>query len=180
MRNLSFCKNKWDKKFLLAFIITLICSIICGIVLYKSVTIIVYFRDFADEYVYNVFNFNNSSLFLSHFISDIFYFYIIFLICYFTKFKYLSLILLYLRGIFFGVYSVLLLINNSVGGILVLLFVFLPTNLISIAVCFLIAEFCKNIDFKYVFIIPAVLALVDAIILMLLVNVVFRVVIIIV
>lgn len=180
MRNLLFCKVKWDKKFLLAFMITLICSFICGIVLYKPVTISIYFRDFANIYVYNVFNFKNSSLFLSHFLSDIVYFYIFFAICYFTKLKFLTLFILYLKGLFFGIYFVLLLVASSVGGVLVLIFVFVPASLLSIAFCYIVSEICKSIDVRYVFFTPAVFALIDAIVLMLLVNVVFRVVIIIV
>ena len=180
MRNFSYCAKNRDKKYLLAFLITLLCSIICGIVLYKPVTTNVFFINMGYDYVYNVFNFNNTPLFFTHFLGSILSFYIFFLICYFTKVKYLTLIFLYLRGLFFGIYVVVLFCVNSIGGVLVAIFVFIPATLISFAVCAVITEVCKKFDKRYAFFVPAVLALLDGIILMLLINVVFRVVIIIV
>lgn len=180
MRNLSFSVKKCDKKYLWAFIITFLCSIICGIVLYKTVSYDIYFIDYACEYVYNVFSFNNTPLFFTHLMADILYFYIFFLISYFTRFKYLTLIFLYLKGLFFAIYAVILLFVNSVGGVIVAVFVFIPASLLSFAICFLITEICKCFDKKFVFFLPAALALIDGIILMLLINVLFKVVIIIV
>ena len=180
MRNLSFCREKWDKKYFFAFLITLGCAIICGIVLCKSVISNKYLRDLACDYVYNVFNFKNSPLILSHLLGDVLYFYIFFLIAYFTKFKYLSLIFAFLRGLFFGIYIVLLIGANAFGGVLVVVLVFIPSTVISLAVCYFLCEFCKSLSCKFVLLIPLILALVDALIMLLLVNVVFRVVIIIV
>ena len=180
MRNLSFSVKKCDKKYILAFIITLLCSIVCGIVLYKPVTTNIYFITFANDYVYNVFNFQNTPLFFTHFLADVLYFYVFFLICYLTKFKYLTLILLYLRGLFFGIYSVILICVSSVGGIIVAIFVFIPATVLSFAICFVITEICQKFDRRYAYFLPLALALLDGIVLMLLVNVLFRVVIIIV
>ena len=179
MRNLSFSVKKCDKRYVLAFIITLICSIVCGVVLYKPITVNIYFINFANDYVYNVFNFNNTPLFFTHFLADVLYFYVFFLICYLTKFKYVTLIFLYLRGLFFGIYAVILICVSSVGGVIVAMFVFIPATVLSFTICCIITEICKNFA-RYAFFVPLVLALIDGIILMLLINVVFRVVIIIV
>ncbi len=151
MRNFSLNGFKADKKFIIAVIITLICAIICGIVLFKLVTINIYFKEFASNYVYYVFNFKNSTLIFSHIITEIFYLYLFFVIGYFTKFKYLCLI-----------------------------FVFIPTSLISIIFCCVTVEICKCINKKYCFFVPLAFAVINTIILLLLVNVVFRVVIVIV
>ena len=180
MRNLSCCRPKWDKKYFFAFLITLVCSIICGIALCDYVTRNEYLRNLACDYIFNVFNFKNSALIVPHILGDILYFYIFFLIGYFTKFKYLTLIFLFLRGIFFGVYVVLLVCVNSFGGVIVTVFVFVPATLISVAVCYLLVEFGRCWDNKLVFAVPAALALIDCIVLLLLINLVFRVVIIIV
>ena len=180
MRNLSFSVKKCDRRYVLAFIITLLCSIVCGIVLYKPVITNVYFVNFANDYVYNVFNFKNTPLFFTHLLADVLYFYIFFLICYFTKFKYVTLVFLYLKGLFFGIYTVILICVSSVGGTIVAVFVFIPATVLSFAICCIITEVCKNFDTKYALFVPLVLALIDGIILMLLINVVFRVVIIIV
>lgn len=180
MRNLSCCRPKWDKKYFFAFLITLVCSLICGIALCDYVTRNEYLRNLACDYIFNVFNFKNSALIVPHVLGDILYFYIFFLIGYFTKFKYLTLIFLFLRGIFFGVYVVLLVCVNSFGGVIVTVFVFVPATLISVAVCYLLVEFGRCWDNKFVFAVPAALALMDCLVLLILINLVFRVVIIIV
>lgn len=180
MRILSFNVKSCDKKYFWAFIITLVCSIICGIVLYKPVIGNVYFINFGNEYVFNVFSFNNSQLFLTHFLADAVYFYLFFFICYFTKFKYITLIFLYIRGLFFGLYTVILICVTTLSGVLVTVLVFIPATLISVLICYLLASTCRQIDKKYVFFIPAVLAIIDGIVFMLLINVLFRIVIIIV
>lgn len=180
MRNLSLSVKKCDKRYVWAFVITLLCSIVCGIVLYKPITVNAYFVNFANDYVYNVFNFKNTTLFFTHFLADVLYFYVFFLICYLTKYKYITLIFLYLKGLFFGIYSVILICVSSVGGIMVAVFVFIPATVLSFAICCIITEICKNFDAKYAFFVPLALALADGIILMLLINVLFRVVIIIV
>ena len=180
MRNLSLYGYKWDKKFFFAFLITLLCAMTCGIVLYKPVTANVYFIELGYTYVFRVFNFKNTELFFAHFFSDLIFLYIIFLICYCTKMKYLSLILIFLRGLFFGIYIAILVGVSTFGGTIVMIFVFLPSTIISLALCYAVSEFCKVCNQKFVFALPAALALADAILMLLLINVVFRIVIIIV
>ena len=180
MRNLHYNAIKWDKKYLFGFFIALICSIICGIVLYKPVTANEYFRNFALDYVYNVFNFENGPLILTHLLSDLIYLYIFFFICYFTKFKYLTLILVFLRGLFFGVYMVILIGVNAFGGVIVAVFVFVPSTIISVALCLFVAMSCRKFNKKYVLFLPALLAILDLLIYLLLINLVFRIIIIIV
>ena len=180
MRNLNFGGIKVDKKYLLAFIITLICSIICGIVLYKPVTSNVYLRNFAEDYVYNVFCFQNAPLLLTHLIGDLIYLYLTFLLCYLTKFKYLTLIFVFLRGLFFGIYFVILVGVNSFGGIIVATIVFLPSTLISLALCYVLADLCKCVYRKYLIFFPVIFSLIDLTIYALLINVIFRIIIVVV
>ena len=180
MRNLSFCGVKWDKKYALAFIIALICSFICGIVLCNFINYSTSLLNLADDYVYYVFNFKNGNIIFPHLLGDMLYFYIFFLISYFTKFKYLNLIFVFLRGLLFGLYTALIISVGAFGGVMVIIFVFVPATLISLAACYFIGEFCIRADKRYCFFIPAVCALADCIVMLLLVNVLFRVVIIIV
>ncbi len=175
MRNFHCDCYKWDKKYCLAFAIVLICSIICGIVLYKPVISNIYFINFTSEYVYNVFNYKNSALLFSHLLSDLIYLYIAYFLCRFTKFKYLTLIFVFLRGIFFGVYTAVLFGITSFGGAIAGIFVFIPSSLISIALIYAVVEFCKIINKKYSPFMPLVLALVDCVVYAILINVVFRV-----
>ena len=177
MRNLSFKGIKWDKKYFIAALIVLLCSIICGIVLYITIDVHVYFINFAEDYVYYVFGFQNTSIIFSHLLSDLFYFYIFFLISYFTKFKYLTLIFIFIRGIYFAVYASILFTVISFGGITVAVLVFIPISLLSLIFSCMICDCCRSVNKKYVFLIPAALALINMLILLLLINVLFRVVI---
>ena len=180
MRNFHNKPSIGDKKFLLAFIITLLCSIICGIVLYKPANSNPYLCDFAEEYVFFVFNFNNASLLVTRILSDLIYLYVIFAISYFTKFKYLSLILIFLRGLFFGVYVALLIGVSSFSGTVVAIFVYIPASLISFVFCYLVADFCSVVYKKYALLMPLVLSVINLIIYALLINVLFRIIIMIV
>ena len=177
MRNLSSNCFKWDKKYFFAFLITLFCAIICGIVLYKPVTYNTYFIDFTSEYVFNVFCYRNTELLLQHIISDLIYLYIIFLICYFTRLKYLTLVFVFLRGLFFGIYISILFGISSFGGAIVGIFVFIPATLVSVALIYIVAESCKIINKKYVLFMPLALSLIDLIVYAVLINIVFRVII---
>ena len=180
MRNLSFKGFKCDKRYIIAVIITLICSIICGIVLFNLVNVNIYFKEYASDYVFYVFNFKSSKLLFTHILSEIFYLYIFFLIGYFTKFKYLTLILIFIRGLYFAIYVSILFRMNAFGGITVAIIVFIPTSIISLIFCCATIELCKVVDKKICFALPAILALINTLILLILVNVVFRVVIVIV
>lgn len=180
MRNLSFSKQKWDKRYFIAFLVALVCSLICGLVIASQVVASTYLRRLATDYVSNVFNFNNAALVCAHFFGDLLFFYLFFVIGFFAKIKYINLVIVFFRGVFFGIYIVLIVSANSFVGFIVVLLVFVPTTLISLAVCYLISEYCLCFENKLVFALPAVLALIDMIIMLLLVNIVFRVVIIIV
>lgn len=169
-----------DKKFIFAFILALICSIICGIVLYKAVISNIYLINFADDYIFNVFNFRNGTLLFTRLLSDLIYFYIIFAVCYFSRFKYLTLFFIFLKGLFFGVYTVILIVASSFGGVVVAVFVFVPVSLLSFAMCYLVADLCKDIYKKYALVMPLAFALINCVIYAVLINVLFRIVIIIV
>ena len=180
MRNLIFKETACDKRYIIASIITLICSIICGIVLYELSNINIYFVNFANNYIFYVFNFKNSKLIFPHLIVEIFYLYLFFIIAYFSNFKFLTLILLFIRGIFFAIYAAILCSLNSLGGVTVAVLVFIPASIVSMLLCYVIAEFCKIINKKFVFFVPAVFALLNTLLLIILVNLLFRVIIVIV
>ena len=100
MRILKCKKIEWNTKSLVIHGIVIIAAIICGIVLFKLNNISTYVFDFTDTYIFYVFNFNNGSLFLSHFLTELVYFYLIFLIAYFTKLKFLACPIIYVIALF--------------------------------------------------------------------------------
>lgn len=180
MRNLSFNGLKWDKKYLIAVLITLICAIISGIVLYIFANINSYFGNYANDYVYFVFNFKNGSLIFPHLLGEVLIIYILFSIAYFTKLKYLTLILFFIRGIYFTVYTAILIELNALGGITVAIFVFIPVSLCSLFFGILITDSCNIWNKKIVIFVPVILAVINTLFFIVLINVVFRLVIVIV
>lgn len=180
MRIFSFKNCKPDKVFYISAIIALICAIICGIVLSIFVNFNIYFKEFATNYVFFIFNFKNSKLIFTHLLSELFFLYIFFLIGYFTKLKYFSIIIIFIRGLYITVYCVILFSVNAFGGITVAIFVFIPSSLISLIACCITVDMCKYFDKKYCFFVPLLISVINTLIFILLVNVIFRVVIVIV
>ena len=180
MANSIFNKFQIDKKYLLTCLIAVILAIICGIVLYICAGISVYTYNFADTYIFYVLNFKNVNLFFAHLVVDIFYFYTFFLIGYFTKLKYLTCPILFLKWFFGITYVIILFTCFSIEGIIVALVVFIPSFLISTIFCIVTCEFCKYLKNSFAFLFGAVLALISTTAMIVLVNVFFRVLIVIV
>ena len=180
MRIFNVSKLKWDKKYIIAHIIVIFAAIICGIVLYICAGISVYTYNFADTYVFYVLNFKNVNLFFAHLVVDIFYFYTFFLIGYFTRYKYLTCPILFLKWFFGITYVIILFTCFSIEGIIVALVVFMPSFLISTVFCIFTCEFCKYLKKSFAFLLGAVLALISTTAMIVLVNILFRVLIVIV
>lgn len=180
MRILKSTKFKWDIRFLIADAIVILAAIICGIVLYKMNNISNYVFDFANIYIFYVFNFNSGRLFVSHILSELFYLYAVFLLAYFTKLKILAYPLLFLRTLFTAFYIIILCALFGTEGLIVTILVFVPSFICSVALFIIVRDQCRQLCPPYSYICPAVLALLNTIILLLLVNVVFRVIVVIV
>lgn len=180
MRIFNCDKLKWDNKFVIGTIIALILSIISGIVLFKLSNFNNYAYNFADIYIFYIFNFKNGQLFLGHILSNIFYFYSVFLICYFTKLKALGYILLYVKALFGVFYCAVLFAFFGSEGMIVALIVFIPSFLVSLGLYLLILEQCRFLCRPFSYFAPAVCGLISSAVLMILVNLIFRVVVVIV
>lgn len=180
MRIFKCNKLKWDIKYLIAYIFVIIAAIICGIVLFKLYNISSYIFDFADSYVFYIFSFSSGRLFISHLLSEIVYLYVIFLLAYFTKLRFLAFPIAFIRALFAVVYAIVLCTFFGTEGIIVALIVFIPSFVCSLLFFILISEQCRQICRPLVFFVPAIAALINSLILLLLVNIVFRVVVIIV
>lgn len=173
MGNFAFLNCKLDRKYLFAYILAFLCSVMCGIVLCKTTNCNIFLQNVVDEYIYNVFNFLNSAFIFSHICAGLIYFYLIFLISRFTKFKYLTLICVFIRGIFFGLYCCIL-CSTSFSGVIVCVFVYLPTNFISFALGWLVASVAVTRDLAYALAYPAGFAAADLVIFLIFLNIIFR------
>lgn len=180
MRIFDLKKCKLDKNYLFAFIIAIICSIICGIVLFKISNLNIYFYNYAEIYVYNVFIFNNGALFFPHLLAEIFYLYIFLCISKYTKLKYLTLIALVIRTVFASIYCAVLLTMCGISGITVCLIVYLPCILMSLAACFCMAQFHEACDKRYILFLPCLVSVLLSIVYLLFVNLLFRIIIVLV
>ena len=177
MRIFDFKKCKWDKNYLFAFIIAIICSIICGIVLFKISNLNIYFFNYADKYVYNVFVFNNGALFFPHLLAEVFYLYIFLCIARFTKFKYLTLIFVVIRTVFASAYCAVLFTMCGISGVTVCIIVYLPCLILSLAACFCVSQFHDACDKRYILLAPVILAVLLSLIHLLFINLLFRIII---
>ncbi len=179
MRILKTKKFNWELKYIIAYAIAVILAIISGIVLYKINNISSYIFNFANSYVCFVFNFNNASLFFSHLLSDLFYLYIAFVLSYFTKLKFLTVLLLFIKSFFTVFYCIVLFVLFSIEGIIVALLVFIPCYVLWLFCFAVVSLHYKCFESPFVFFLPAILSLADSVILLVLVNFVFRVVVVI-
>lgn len=168
-------KFKCDKKFLICCGITIFCAILLGIVLYKTTNINVYFKNFTSEYVYRVFHFKSGSLFFSHCVGEIFYLYLFFVIAYFCKIKIAVLPVLFIRCLFSVIYCIILCAFFSLGGIFILITVYLPSVVLSLVCGYFISEGLGCVKKNYVFFAPLALAVINSVVLLVLVNVLFRI-----
>lgn len=173
MGNFSFLNLKLDKKYLFVYILAFLCSIICGIVLCKTTNCNIYLQNVVSDYIYNSFNYRNSAFIFSHLCASLIYFFLIFFISRVNNLKYLSLICVFVRGVFFGLYCCIL-CSTSFSGVVVCVFVYIPTNLISFALGFLIASLATVPDISYSFLYPAALALLDLLVFIIFLNIIFR------
>ena len=177
MRTFDFSRFKCGKKHILAYGICVILAIIFGIVLCKITQISIYFQNYASEYLYYVFNFKNGSLLFPKLLYEIVYGYVFFLIARFTRFKFLSLPVLFLKCLLNSVYAVILISSGAFGGTIVAVFVFIPSALVSAALNIFLVENCKKFNKRWAPAMPALFAVADTLLLIVLVNILFRVII---
>lgn len=180
MRIFNCKKLKWSKKFIIAYIIVIFAAIISGIVLYKINNISTYVYNFADRYIFYLFNFKNGNLFLAHFLVALFFFYLVFLLAYFTKLRCLSLFFIFCRCVFFVLYASVMCSFFGTEGISVVILVYIPSFVIGHLLFLFIAEQCRCVCAPLSYILPAIMALLNTLIFLLLVNVIFRAIVVIV
>lgn len=180
MRILLLNKIKWDKNYALWLAGTFLVAAICGIVLFKLANIGSFFVKYAEEYVVCVFEFNNGRLIFSHLLRELCYIYAFFALAYFTKFKFLSCIILFFRTIVCIFYCAVFFGSLGFGGVLCAVIIYIPCFLVSALSCYFVAEAYGCVAKKYVFFFPAVMALLNCLLMIILLNVVFRILIVIV
>ena len=176
MRIFSFPRIKLDRRCVIALISTIILAIICGIVLCKTTQVNPYMQNYASEYVYFVYNFRNASLVFPHLFYELVYGYAFFLIAYCTRYRLLSMPLLFLKCMISGVYVVLIISVSAFGGTLAAVFVFIPVTHVSVFLNAFLIETCRFFNKKAAVCMPAVFAVVAILVETILLNVVFRVI----
>ena len=176
MRIFSFPRIRLDKRCVIALISTALVAIICGIVLCKTTQVNPYMQNYASEYVYFVYNFRNVSLIFPHLFYELIYGYAFFLIAYCTRYRLFALPLLFLKCMITGVYVVLIISVSTFGGTLAAVFVFIPVSLVSIFLNLFLIESCRFFNKKAALCMPAVFAVAVMLVEVVLLNVVFRVI----
>lgn len=177
MRAFRFSELRWDKKYIIAYIITIFLAIMCSIVLCKNVFVSVYLQNYVSEYIYNVYNFHNGTLALQRLLYSLVYGYVLFAIAFFTRRRYFTIPVLFLKAGLCGIYACLLIFMGGFAGVLTVIFLFIPSSLVSLFLNILLIENCKSFGNAVAPFLPLILAALDVIIYLLLLNILFRVVI---
>lgn len=157
-----------------AAMITSIIAIMSGIVLAIFIGVDNYFYNFADIYIYNIFNFKNGSLFVDRFLSELLIFYAAFLLVRATGKRALALVFTSLRLMFAFFYIAVLFSSFYTEGALIALIVLLPCCAISVFLIAVCAFTCRGKLKPIAYALPCILAVASALCLLLIVNLPFR------
>lgn len=177
MRAFRFSELRWDKKYIIAYIITIFLAIICGIVLFNITIMSIYLQNYASEYIYYVYNFKNGTLILQRLLYGVVYGYAFFAIAFFTRRRYFAVPVLFLKAGLCTIYACVLVSIGGFAGVLTVIFMFIPSSLISLFSNIFLLENCTSFGRGVAPFLPLILTAADMIIFLLLLNVVFRVVI---
>lgn len=180
MRIYHFKGKDIESTFIFAAICVAIAAIISGIVLFITVGINDYFYNFADIYIFYAFNFKNGSIFISRFFNEAVYLYAVFFIVRATRTRYAVLPFIAIRLFIAAFYGAVLFGVFFTEGAIVALFVFLPSCAVSLALILISAFICDGKLRGCAYALPLIFALISALASLVLLNVVFRTVIIIV
>lgn len=180
MRTLILNHHRLDQKYIISSILVIITAIISGIVLFITVGLNDYFYNFADIYIFYLFNFQNGNLFVSHFFSELLYLYAIFLIAYFCKNRYLILIPIFIKVFFSALYAAMLFAAFLTEGVLAAIIVFIPCCICSVFLYFVIGLLCYDNCKGFIFALPVIFALISSLCALVIINLIFRCIIIIV
>lgn len=180
MRIYRFRGKEIENDFIVSAIICSIVAIMSGIVLAIIVGFDDYFYNFADIYIFYVFNFKNGSLFGGRFLSELLFLYCVFFLVRATHSRYPALIFIFFRLFFSAFYVSVLFAAFRTEGALVAIFVFLPCSILSVLLIFITAFVCEGKLRPVSYCIPGALALLSSLLLLLVVNILFRAIVIIV
>jgi hypothetical protein len=180
MRTFHNLIKSFDKKFFILSLIAIICGTMCGIIVSLSTSIGNYLGKYATYYVKYIYKFNNEALLFPYLGHTLLFCFIFWVFSFLKPAKILSFIVFLVRSFFFGVYLILLITYGDVGGVIVILLVFVPMSVISILCCFIcLNSKCFHLQ-KLSFLLPLCLSLAAFLIFVLLLNVIFRFVVVIV
>lgn len=176
----SFDKKSLDKKYIIAYIIVVLCGTVCGIVLFKSAKVNGYLKGYAQNYVNYVYSFKNASLIFPRLFCETAFCYIFYFLGKKGAVRFLSLVVVFLRVLFVGLYTAMLFSCYSFGGAMAALLVYIPLSLFSLFCYFASVQFSCCVNKKYRIFFPLALVTASVILQLIVVNIVFRVIIIIV
>lgn len=170
----------WNKKEIFCCVLVVILAVMCSIVLYITNNFSVYLYNFVKNYIYSVFNFNNAALFFGQFLTNLFYYFLALLFCRFKKVRYLYLIVIFVKTLFTFYYFVALFIIFSLEGVIAAFIVFLPCYIFFMVKFFFLCTQSACIERRYKLFSPVIFVLCDGIFILVLVNLIFRFIVVIV
>ena len=174
MRILSFDKIKFDKSFSIAFCAAFILSVIYGIVLCKTLNFNDYFLVYAKKYTKFVFEFNTFAIVLPYMFRELACSYAAFALSRSQKSKIFVVCIVAVRAVTSALYCALIFVRLGFEGIACAVIVYIPSSLFAVATYYFIAHCRCVINKKYWLFCPAACVVAGCVLLIVLLNVVFR------
>jgi hypothetical protein len=152
----------------------------CGIVLAIAVYLGDYLGKFATYYIRYCYRFDSGALLAPYFFHCLVFCYVFFGLSYAGKWKYSSLLFVFIRAFFFGIYLVLLFTVGAFSGAICCIFVFVPSFILSLFAMLLCMEIRFLLSNKLAFLFPLGISACALLIYTLLIHVLFRLIVVIV
>ena len=176
MRAFRFFELKWDKRYIIVYIVAIILAIICGVVLCKTTHMSLDLQNYAAEYIYYIYNFHNGTLVVQRILYGLVYGYALFCIAYLTRWKFFVVPVLFLKAGLSTVYAYMLISTAGFTGVMAVIFMFVPSAVVSLILNIFLIENCNSFGRGVAPFLPLIVTASEVIIFLLLLNVVFRVV----
>lgn len=179
MGNFDISALKKNSNYYFAFIVAILAGIISGIILFKIADLTQFFCGFAKDYIKRVFEFDNGALFLSALFKESCVNAFIFIFgAVFIKLKFLTVAVLFFRAAFASLYCAVMFVYCGFSGVMAGVVVYIPYTLLCFAGGVMIfSSSCFGL--RRSALLPVVVTVAEALLLIILVNTVFRVIVVI-
>ncbi len=179
MGNFDISALKKNSNYYFAFIVAVSAGIVSGIILFKITDLTQFFCAFAQDYIKRVFEFDNGALFLSALFKEACVNALAFIFgAVFIKLKFLTVPVMFFRAAFASLYCAVMFVYCGFSGVMTGVVVYIPYTLLCFAGgAMIFSSSCFTL--RRPVLLPVAVTFAEALLLVILVNTVFRVIVVI-